>query len=106
MIWLIVISMLIISLYTGIFCYKNKEIPSSISDTFYALEHKLWFGITMWSTSLLLMPSLLDYTTESYQFLAFLMCAGLIFVGAAPNFKKGLDRPVHIAGASIAGLCS
>lgn len=45
-------------------------------------------------------------TPEIYQFLAFLMCAGLCFVGVAPNFKNGLDRPIHIAGASIAGLCS
>lgn len=102
---LILISLAIILTYVGVMIKRNG-IPSSISDTFYSLEHKLWFGLSMIGTALSLMPSLLNNTPENYQFLAFLMCAGLIFVGAAPNFKKGIDRPVHIAGASIAGLCS
>lgn len=103
---LILLSLIIILTYVGIMIYKNKSIPYSISDTFYSLEHKDWFGFSMVATALSLMPSILDFTPGNYQFLAFLMCAGLIFVGAAPNFKKGIDRPVHIAGASIAGLCS
>lgn len=98
-------SLIIITSYVGVMIKRNG-IPYSISDTYYSLEHKIWFGFSMISTALLLMPSILERTPESYQFLAFLMCAGLCFVGAAPNFKVGLDRPIHIIATSIAALCS
>ena len=103
---LIILSMAVILTYVGVMVYKTKEIPYSISDTYYSLEHKLWFGFTMTATALLLMPALLSATPESYQFTAFLMCGALLFVGAAPNFKAGMDRPVHIADTVIAALNS
>lgn len=102
---LIILSLLIIVSYVCTMIFRNG-IPYSISDTYYSLEHKIWFGFTMILTALLLMPAILDRTPESYQFLAFLMCAGLCFVGVAPNFKAGLDRPVHIVATTIAALCS
>lgn len=102
---LIILSLFIILTYVITIIYKNG-IPYSISDTFYSLEHKLWFGITMWLTALLLIPKILDMTPENYQCLSFLMCTGLIFVGAAPNFKEGIERPIHIISTSIAAVCS
>lgn len=102
---LILLSLAIILTYVGVMVKRNG-IPYSISDTFYSLKHKGWFGFSVIGTALLLMPSILSYTPESYQFLTFLMCAGLIFVGAAPNFKKGLDRPIHIGATCIAALSS
>lgn len=58
---------------------KETELQRLESEnyTFYSLKHKVWFGFSMIGTALLLMPSLLNYTPEIYQFLAFLMCAGL-----------------------------
>lgn len=103
---LIILSMLIILTYVGVMIFKTKSIPYSISDTYYSLEHKVWFGFSMIATALLLMPAILNRTPESYQFLAFLMCAGLCFVGVAPNFKSGMDRPVHIIATCIAALAS
>lgn len=102
---LILLSLFIIASYVGVMLFKNG-IPYSISDTYYSLEHKAWFGFSMIGTAVLLMPSILERTPESYQLLAFLMCAGLCFVGAAPNFKAGMDRPIHIIATSIAALSS
>lgn len=102
---LIFLSLAIITFYVGVMIFRNG-IPYSISDTYYSLEHKVWFGFSMIATALLLMPAILERTPESYQFLAFLMCAGLCFVGVAPNFKAGLDRPVHITATTISALCS
>lgn len=102
---LIIISFLIITSYVGVMIYR-KGIPYSISDTYYSLEHKVWFGFSMIATALLLMPSILDRTPENFQFLAFLMCAGICFVGVAPNFKAGIDRPVHIVSTVISAVCS
>ena len=102
---LIILSFIIITSYVGVMVYR-KGIPYSISDTYYSLEHKVWFGFSMITTALLLMPSILDRTPENLQFIAFLMCAGLCFVGAAPNFKSGLERPIQIVSTSISAVCS
>lgn len=102
---LILLSLAIILAYVGVMVKRNG-IPYSISDTYYSLEHKVWFGFSMIGTALLLMPSILDLTPESYQFTAFLMCVGLCFVGVAPNFKVGLDRPIHITATTISALSS
>ena len=101
MIYLIILSMLLIASYTAAVCIKGKGVPSSISATFYALDHKLWFGATMWLTAGLLMPAILEVTPESYQFTAFLACAGMMLVGVAPNFREGIERPIHIVGAIL-----
>lgn len=103
---LIILSILCIAAYTAVVCIKFKGVPSSISATFYSLEHKLWFGATMWLTAGLLMPAILESTPGCYQFTAFLACIGMMFVGVAPNFREGLDRPVHITGAILCILFS
>lgn len=103
---LILLSLVVILTYVGVMIYKTKEIPYSISDTYYSLEHKLWFGFTMTATAFLLTPAILSATPESYQFTSFLMCGALLFVGVAPNFKAGMDRPVHIVATTIAALNS
>lgn len=102
---LVALSFAIIALYVGAMMFRIG-IPYSISDTFYSLEHKFWFGISICSTSLLLMPSILDRTPENLQFLAFIMCASLCFVGVSPNFKHGLDRPIHITSTALCAVCS
>ena len=103
---LILLSILCIAAYTTAVCVKFKGIPYSISETFYKLEHKWWFLLTMWLTAGLLMPSILEVTPGCYQFTAFLACIGMMFVGVAPNFRKGLDSPVHITGAILCILFS
>lgn len=98
--------MLCIASYTAAVCVKNKGIPYSISETFYKLEHKAWFGISMLLTAGLLMPAILDATPPSYQFTAFLACIGMMLIGIAPNFQSGIERPVHITGAVLCILFS
>lgn len=101
MICLVLVSLLIITSYKAAVCIKGHGVPSSISATFYALDHKLWFWATMWITAGLLMPAILEMTPESYQFTAFLACAGMMLVGAAPNFREGIERSIHVAGAIL-----
>lgn len=87
-------------------CCKVKGIPNSISATYYILEHKLWFGFAIISTAILLMIALLNIVPASIQFLAFLSGAGMMFVGAAPNFKEDLEGKVHTGGAITCIVCS
>lgn len=98
---LIIVSALCVAAYTAAVCVKCKGVPYSISETFYKLDHKLWFGATMFLTAGLLMPAILEVTPEFYQFTAFLACAGMMLVGAAPNFREGIERPIHVAGAIL-----
>lgn len=98
---LILLSILCIAAYTTAVCVKFKGIPYSISETFYKLEHKWWFLLTMWLTAGLLMPAILEVTPDCYQFTAFLACTGMFLVGAAPNFRDGFDKKVHISGVAL-----
>ena len=55
----------------------------------------------MWLTAVLLMPAILEVTPDCYQFTAFLACTGMFLVGAAPNFRDGFDKKVHISGVAL-----
>lgn len=81
-------------------------IPASISETYYLLERKRhglgWlFTAFCWGVSLTLLPAWLDMTPEAYQAVLFLAAAGLMFVGAAPQFKLSLAGPVHFVAAGV-----
>lgn len=103
---LTILSALCIAAYTAAVCVKFKGVPDSISATFYSLEHKYWFGATMWLAAGLLMPAILEVTPGCYQFTAFLACIGMMFVGVAPNFREGIDKKVHTTGAVLCILFS
>lgn len=96
---LIILSMLMIAAYTIALLIKDKCIPYSISATYYTLEHRFWFGLTMIGTALLLMPAILDRSSDTTAFMAFLACAGIIMVGVAPNFKEDTEGRIHEVGA-------
>lgn len=98
---LTILSALIIAAYTVAVCIKCKGIPYSISETYYKISHKFWFGVTMVLTACLLMPAILEITPNSYQFMAFLACLGMIMTGIAPNFREGIERKIHTAGAIL-----
>ena len=91
--------MLIIASYTAAVCIKQKGVLASISATFYRLEHKNWFMATTWLTAGLLMPAILEVSRPDTEFLAFLACAGMFLVGAAPNFKEDFEGDIHELGA-------
>lgn len=103
---LLIISFLIIAAYTAAVCVKQKGVPYSISATFYKLQHPYWFMAAMWATAGLLMPAALETSKSGTEFLAFLACAGMIFVGAAPNFREELEGKVHMLGAVVCVVAS
>lgn len=107
---LIIISLVIFFVYITI-TYAWFGIPYSISDTYYKLENRKKGAGMLFSTMCvlvgsLLLPALLDMTQESYQFTVFLACAGLIFVGAAPQFKLSLTNTVHYGSAVVCVIFS
>ena len=102
---LVVVSLVVFLVYlAGVYVYFG--IPASISDTYYKLEKRKkgagWLFTAMcWAVAGTLLPAWLDMTLDAYQFSAFLACAGLLFVGAAPQFKLSLTGPVHYGSAAV-----
>lgn len=95
----------ILILYLSYVFIRYKCIPDSISDTFY-LGTKYGFTFVMWAIGFLTVMSLLPITPIAYQFIAFLLAAGLLLVGAAPHFKESFEGGVHKAGALLFGFSS
>lgn len=107
---LIIVSIVIFMLYIASMVYMFN-IPWSISNTYYLLEEKRkglgWmFTAFCYGVGGFLLPGWLDITPESYQCTCFLSVAGLIFVGAAAQFKESLTNTVHYTSAVICCLFS
>lgn len=87
---------------------KNRYgVPDMVSSIYYLLGKRGWvFQVVMIAFGMLMMVCLLD-SGRGVQCLAFLACAGLMFVGAAPRFLDESERKVHKTAAitsAIAGL--
>lgn len=95
---LIILSMLMIASYATALCIKGKEVPNSISVTYYKLEHKLWFLATMWLTAGFLIYPMVEMNPDMAGF-AFLAVFGMVLVGAAPNLEEDYEGKIHAAGA-------
>ena len=104
---LVVISMIAITAYVVVMVIKEKEIPESISSTVFRLEKRwVWvFTAVMWIVGFLLMPALMEKVSESTQFIAFFMVAGILFVGASPLVAKEKNT-IHYVCAAVSGIAS
>ena len=101
---LVFLSLLTILAYTVTMAIK-EGIPYSVSDTYYSLEHKWAFSLSVILSALLLMPVAFQASTENSEFLVFLFTLGQCLVGTAPHFK-GWQHKLHIAGAVLLLVCS
>lgn len=91
-----------------IYAVRVCGVPASVSDTYYILQRKrrpAWlFQLAMILTGGLLLPAWLEVSPENLQFLAFLACGALIFVGTSPLFKEAEQRVIHITATVVSGL--
>ena len=107
----IIKAILIFVVYNGIVLHLFG-IPKSLSMTFYLLKdsgrHGGWFPVMMYTMVTFLMPCWLTISEGSdFQFLSFLACAGILFVGTAPAFKSSsLENMVHQVSAYLAAAFS
>ena len=104
---LLVASILVMMIYLS-YIVERYGIPNSISDTYYLLGGKpkgLVFQGVLALTAFLMLPVLLSRSSESTEFLAFLACAGLLFVAAAPLFKDASERIIHFVSAFVCCGC-
>lgn len=89
MIYLYLISLIFLTMYI-VYAVRVCGVPWSLSDTYYQLKKRnrpAWlFQMAMIIPAMLLMPVWLECSSGNLQFLAFLSCGGLMFVGSAPLF--------------------
>ena len=83
---------------------KLHGVQTSVSDNYYVSKHPWTFTIAMWTVAFTMLPPMLSATTETFQFTAFLSCAGIAFVGAAAAYRQSMTNTVHIAGAITSAL--
>ena len=100
---LVLFSLVVFATYL-IIMSKLHGIQPSVSDNYYVSKHPWTFTLAMWTVAFMMLPPMLSATTETFQFAAFLSCAGIAFVGAAAAYKQSMTNTVHTIGAVIAAL--
>lgn len=81
-------------------------VPDMVSSIYYLMGKKGWvFQLVMMLFGAMMMVCLLD-SGLGVPCLAFLACAGLMFVGAVPRFLDESERKVHKTGAIISAVAS
>ena len=109
MIYLYLLSLILLTIYI-MYAVRMCGVPWSLSDTYYQLKKRnrpAWlFQMAMIIPAMLLMPVWLECSSGNLQFLAFLSCGGLMFVGSAPLFKEEFQSKVHYTGTAISGLAA
>lgn len=109
MIYLYFMSLFLLTMYI-MYAVRVCGVSWSLSDTYYQLKKRnrpAWlFQAAMVVPAMLLIPVWIDCSNESFQFLAFLACGGLMFVGTAPLFKEEFQSKVHYVGTVASGLAN
>ena len=81
-------------------------VPEMVSSIYYMMDKHGWvFQVYIIMFAALMMVCLLD-SGLGVQCLAFLSCAGLMFVGAAPRFLDESERKVHKTAAIVSAVAS
>lgn len=96
-IFLYALTLLLIALYS-----RNMGRPTMISEIYYGTGRSWLMPVTLVALALAFLPSMLDLGGQ--QWLAFLTCMGLAFVGASPAYLSEGERPVHKGAAIISAL--
>lgn len=105
MIVFFITSLLLVIGFSIFACIRIGYIPDCLSRTYYLLPSHGWlFQIAMIAGGMALLPAWLEVSPTAWQFLVFLSCAGIMFVGAAPMFLRSPQTFIHYGATIIAAL--
>ena len=104
------IAVAVLTIYTAALCLAERQIPPSLSASVFYLPRAgaiLWL-VVIATVVFCLAPVLLAVSRPATQFLAFISCAGLLFVGGCPLVKDKTDLTykIHIAGAVTSAVAA
>lgn len=91
------LTLLLIALYS-----RNMGRPTMISEIYYGTGRSWLMPVTLVALALSFLPVMLDLGGQ--QWLAFLTCMGLAFVGAAPAYLSQCERSVHKGAAILSAV--
>lgn len=91
------LTLLLIALYS-----RNMGRPTMISEMYYGMGRSCMMPCVLVALALSFLPLMLDLGGQ--QWLAFLTCIGLAFVGAAPAYLSEGERSVHKGAAIMSAL--
>ena len=103
----ITISLVLLIAYTATLCVVNKQIPSSLSSTVFFLPPTgAWLWTVVIAAVVFTLAPVLIENAQHCQFLAFLACAGLLFVAGCPLVpdKGDMAYRVHCASAIVCAV--
>ena len=90
-----------------VLCSMHREIPESLSATYYDLGNHGWmFQVLMLAMGVLLFPVWVSVSECGHEWMAFVACASLLFVAAAPAFRLPLVGAVHYGSAVVCCVCA
>lgn len=79
-----------------------EGIPESLSATYYGLKEDGWlFQALCIGMAFGLLPIWIESCCGEYEYLPFLACGSLGFVGIAPSFKLKLEGMIHYSAAVV-----
>ena len=99
----LILSIILYCIFMGV-VYISYH-PYRISNSYYVIKNQNLFTYWIILVAFLIFPSWVEITPIAYQFLPFLSVLGLCLVGIFPKFLES-DRPIHIAGATLACIIS
>ncbi len=85
----------------------TKGVPKSVSDSYYMMDG-LWsslFTWFCWIASSSLLPYWIGYSQIDSNILPFIACGGLLFVGAATQFRTH-EKLIHFSSAIVCFVSS
>ena len=91
------LTLLLIALYS-----RNMGRPTMISEMYYGMGRSLMMPCMLVALALSFLPTMLDLGGQ--QWLAFMTCMGVAFVGAAPAYLSEGEHAVHKCAAIMSAL--
>lgn len=101
-----IISMAIVILYLiAAYFIAGKDIPTSISSTYYVIKNKILFSIVIAVSSLLLLIPFTEVTPDKYMLFPVLGTIGMLMVGIFPDTTEKLNNRLHMIGGVGGCVC-
>lgn len=106
----IIAAIILLVTYAVTICVANGEIPASLSRTVFVLPRNVrWiWSVVIAAVAFLTMPTLIEESDGATQFLGFLACASLMFVGVCPLVQQEgeLSYIIHMVMAYTCAVSS
>ena len=105
MIAMVLTSLIFFAIYIAC-VVKKYGVPASLSRSYFNLQHKHWFTVTMLVCFALMLIPCVESMPDMWKFVAFLTVESGFFIGVAPNLNEDLENKVHMTGAAVLAVGS